>query len=132
MLHYLLERGSIDQGPSKFVLTPRVLTAWCIPYILTEIKAGHIYLSSGFKSYGWHDTSKRAVTVQAYFSPPDAVANYLFTAQQTTAGTLYDASPFNRDPLGTFEEVMKRYGPVDRHVRREAVRGDSVSWQCPL
>jgi hypothetical protein len=101
------------------VLTPRLLTAFGVKFILTKMKAGCIYLSpDGYKSYGWLDNT-RAITVQAHFSPPDAVAAYLLSAQRTPSTTLYDDSPFNRDPLGTFEEVIQRYGPVGSIFRVE-------------
>jgi hypothetical protein len=114
------------------------------------MKAGCIYLSpDGYKSYGWLDTSTRAIAVQAHFSHPDAVAAYLLSEQRTTATILYDDSPFNRDPLGTFERVIERYGPVVRLLmiepqsithdylvifilNTEVVKGDNASWQCTL
>ena len=87
---------------------------------MTTMKAGRMYLvPDGYKSYGWLDTSTRAIAVQAHFSHPDAVAAYLFSAQQTTVATLYDDSPFNRDTLGTFEQVIQRYIPVVRLFRIE-------------
>jgi hypothetical protein len=94
------------------VLTPSLLTAFGVKYTLTVMKAGCVFLSpNGYKSYGWLDPNTRAVTVQAHFSPPDAVGAYLLSAQRTPAQTLYDDSSFNRDPLGSFEAVMQRYGP---------------------
>jgi hypothetical protein len=120
LAHWLHERTSIDQGPSQIVLTPRLLTTWGVKFILTKMKAGRIYLSPDwYKSYGWLDTSTRAVAVQTHLSQPDAVAAYLLSAQRTAVTTLCDDSPFNRDPYGSFETVMKRYEAVVRFFEIE-------------